>query len=64
MTLWQLELIRRLRARFWMSKSMHTDTSVLSTTEGSFARALIYFQMSVECLWADITKKHAPWMKK
>ena len=64
MTLWQLELIRRLRARFWMSKSMRTDDEVFSMTEGSFARALIYFQMSVECLWADITKKHARWMEK
>jgi len=64
MTLWQLELIRRLRARFWMSKSMRTDDEVLSMTEGSFARALIYFQMNMDCVWARITGKSVRWMEK
>jgi len=64
MILLELELIRRLRYRFWMPKSMHTDTAVLSITEGRLARTAIEFGMKMECLRARITGRRSPWMEK
>ena len=63
MTRWDCELVNRLRHRFWMTKSISTDDEVLETTAGSLARALIVFRMNVECLWASMIGRHAPWME-
>ena len=62
MTRWNSELVDRLRARFAVGE--WPDSDVLAATKGSLTRALIYFQMNVECLWASIICRRAPWMGK